>query len=47
MNIRLRGLAWGIILLFTCMTGVVAAKEDKITVMNPRGIMPPIRLPKF
>ena len=44
MNIRLRGLAWGIILLFTCMTGVVAAKEDKITVMNPRGIMPPIRL---
>ena len=44
MNIRIHRLIWAIIFLSTSMTGIATAKEDKITVMNPRGIMPAIRL---
>ena len=44
MNIRLHRLIWAIVFLSTCLTGVASAKEDKITVMNPRGIRPAIRL---
>ena len=44
MNIRLHRLIWAIVFLSACMTGAASAKEARITVMNPRGIMPPIRL---
>lgn len=44
MNFRKTSLFWAIIFLSICMTGAAAAREARITVMNPRGIMPAIRL---
>jgi len=44
MNIRAHRLIWAIIFLLTCMTGAATAREARITVMNPQGIKPAIRL---
>lgn len=44
MKNRIIRLVWAMLFLTTSLAGTVMAREAKITVMNPRGIMPPIRL---
>lgn len=44
MKIRVGWLLAGMAIFATLITGFASAEEAKITVMNPRGIQPPIRL---
>ena len=44
MKNRVIWIAWAIAFFTIGLTGVVTAKEAKISVMNPRGIRPAIRL---
>lgn len=44
MNTRIHRIFWAIVFLIAGITGTAGAKEARITVMNPRGIMPAIRL---
>ena len=44
MNVRIYGLICSIFFIVSFIAGTAKAGEEKITVMNPRGIMPPIRL---
>ena len=44
MKNRVVCVVWALMFVAASLTGTAAAGEDKITVMNPRGIMPSIRL---
>jgi len=44
MKNRVVCVVWVLMFFAANLTGVAAAREDKISVMNPRGIMPAIRL---
>jgi hypothetical protein len=44
MKIRVGWILAGMAICATLITGFASAEEAKITVMNPRGIQPPIRL---
>ena len=43
MKNRMQWVSWIVLLVLTQLGGTAAAAEEKITVMNPRGIMPAIK----